>query len=314
MQTMTKLLLFLGCLGSVYNASAQYKEILKPEMPQSAALYKKNHVSFFTYAERKETHDSIYSISAVDSSGYILLRRDVKSVHYFDYDNSGLLINRLDTFKIMGQLEVYSYSASYQDFGLLNALELPTGTSVFRFYKDKNLLSENFLPKGGKIFCKNTYKYDAAHRLVYEELHDSIGRPYQDHSYTYDAKGNLVKEETNTYLKGNAKNYIGYIYSYNSNGQLTGTQINIVENYGTADDETGEKHIPRYNTISESFQYDKAGNLIKKTHADAKNAILNYTMTYEYLPNGLKRFERTFNKKGELKNTMVYDYKYYGKQ
>ncbi len=312
-QTMKKWILIAAVMGLCLEASAQYADILKPHSAELVALYKKNHVSFVNYAERKSKRDSIISISAIDSSGNILIKREVKSVHYFDFNEQGLLQNRLDSVRMMGSLSTYSASAGYQSNGLLYSLEIPTGTSVFVYDKTKRILNENFLPKGARVFCKNVYKYDEAMRLVYEELRDSIGRPYKDHSYTYDKNGNLLKEEENEYFKGNTKNYLGYIYTYNTAGQRTGMLINVVENFGTADDETGVKHNARYNTISETYTYDKSGNMIKKSHTDAKNPKMNFTVNMEYLPNGLVSSEQTINRKGVITSVMVYMYEYYGK-
>ena len=300
-------------MGLALRSSAQYAEILKPQPAELVALYKKNHVSFVNYSERKQGKDTLVSISAVDSSGYILIKRETKNIHYFDYNANGDLENRLDSVKMMGKIFRYSYSAGYQGHGLLYSLELPTGTSVFVYDELKHTLNENFLPTGAKFFCKNIYKYDDAYRLVYEELRDSIGRPYKDHSYTYDKSSKLAKEEINEYFKGNTKNYLGYIYTYNAAGKISGMQINVVENYGTADDETGVKHNARFNTISESYTYDKAGNMVKKIHADAKNPKVNYTMNMEYYENGLLGVEQTVNKKGVITSLMTYKYEYYGK-
>ena len=295
--------------------SAQYSDILKPQPAELAALYKKNNVSFVNYFQKtKRNTDSLYAIAAVDSSGYILIKREGKSVHYFQYDESNRLQNRLDSIRSFGSLYVYSYSAGYLGNGLLYSMELPTGVSVFRFDNSESQLNENFLPTGAKLFKKNIYKYNKALKLTFEEYRDSIGRPYSDHSYSYNDKGQKISETSNDYFVGNTKNSMVYFYSYNAAGLLTGMQINVIENYGTADDETGVKHNARYNTISESYIYDKNGLMIKKIHSDSKHSSLNYTVVMDYLENGLLQQEETTNKKGEIISTMTYKYEFYAKE
>ena len=88
---MKKWILIAVFAGLTLTLKAQYAEILKPFPKDLVELYRKNHVSFVNYSERRHEKDSLIAISAVDSSGNILIKRDIKSIHYFEYNENGEL-------------------------------------------------------------------------------------------------------------------------------------------------------------------------------------------------------------------------------
>src|ERR1035437_6906096 len=89
---------------------SQYSELLIPQPQELVKLYKKKKVQMVKCFERsgpsispttgaESGQDVLKYIDAVDTSGYVLIRLEKFNKHYYEYDEKGRLINRLDSIK-----------------------------------------------------------------------------------------------------------------------------------------------------------------------------------------------------------------------
>lgn len=162
-----------------------------------------------------------------------------------------------------------SASFSYDNVGRRIGLNLPNGTKTTYSYDQASRLTDlAHKTSGGSILDSFSYSYDAIGNRL------SVTRPEEKLAYTYDLLDRLI-QATPTKLKGKDKEQENRAeeFSYDP----VGNRLSGSENKDTYTYNQGNQLI---NDRKNQYQYDRNGNLIKKTEVDDDGE--NETWTYSY--------------------------------
>lgn len=303
--------LLFFCLFISNLARAQYEEmrILQSadEMQKFSRLKVKEQIVYkLDDGQQKPIIHRYY-----DEKGRLVkeIKGTTRKNYRYDFRNRITMIQ--DSVLISGWYDRDEYEFEFDGYGKMSFARFPYYNSTFEFDPQKNELLERTM-MDLDAYRKRYFRFapDDRERLIEEEFFSYDGSKELLRKLIYDENGKLVIEN---------------LFKFHSNGSIdTATTEITYDKYGRLVKKVSVEHalvippdfneaplIPYMETTSSiyTYFYDAAGNLLEETFAYADKSY-GYRVVSYYDNKGLKIKEESFDIKENLKQSLLFKYKF----
>lgn len=305
------LYLFIVTFFCYQFAEAQYEEMRILQKPEEMQLFKRLKVKELIGYKLENGQEKPVLHRYYDEKGRLIkeIKGTTRKIYRYDFRNRITMIQ--DSVLISGWYDRDEYEFEFDGYGKMAFARFPYYNSAFEYFPEKNELLERTM-MDLDAYRKRYFRFDPEDndRLLEEEFFSLDGSKELQRKLIYDSKGRLSIENLFKFHTNGSTDTATTEYTYNEKGQLV-KKVSVEHSLVFPPEFNDEPLIPYHETTSSiyTYFYDKNGNVLEETFAYADNSY-GYRIVYVYDNKGLKIKEESYDIKDNLKQVILYKYKF----